>query len=279
MLALPPITSGKPLLDVIHHTDLLTLCSALPSQSVDMILCDLPYGTTACHWDSIIPLEPMWQQFKRVIKPRGAIVLTASQPFTTRLIASNYEMFKYEWIWEKGSATNFLNAWLMPLKAHENILVFSHGTTANKSNRLMNYYPQKDYSKGGWKKIQRTDPRTGAWDMGNRTPMPVNTIRENDGRLPRSVFRVREDSDYQNVHPTQKPVALLEYLIRTYTQLGEVVLDPCIGSGTTAVAARQTGRHFIGGDITLEYVDIARARLAKPYTPPLFLEVGEMVAV
>lgn len=279
MLELPPITSGQPLLDTIHHTDPLTLCGALPSQSVDMILCDLPYGTTACSWDSIIPLEPMWQQFKRVIKPRGAIVLTASQPFTTRLIASNYEMFKYEWIWEKSMVGGFVHAKNKPLKSHENVLIFSLGTTVHEgqSDIRMCYYPQMETGKP-YKKTQRHTNTSILHAPSKANFEFVGSTSMSDERYPTSVIRF-PNSNYQSIHPTQKPVALFEYLIRTYTQPGEVVLDPCIGSGTTAVAARQTGRHFIGGDITLEYVDIARARLAKPYTPPLFLEVGEMVAV
>ena len=254
------MTLSQPAFDTLKnqilYTDLLTLCGALPSQSVDMILCDLPYGTTACSWDSIIPLEPMWEQFKRVIKPRGAIVLTASQPFTSKLVMSNPEMFRCEWIWEKAQATGFLNIDHKPLKAHENILIFADGLTT--------YNPQMTTGKP-YKAVTGEKPRNTIRDKNIG-----GAVRINDGtRYPRSVQFFVNDI---GLHPTQKPVALFEYLIRTYTQPGELVLDPCIGSGTTAIAARQTGRHFIGGDITLEYVNIARARLAKPYTPPLFLD-------
>lgn len=242
-------------LNTIQHTDLLTLCGALPSQSIDMILCDLPYGTTACAWDSIIPLEPMWEQFKRVIKPRGAIVLTASQPFTSKLVMSNPEMFRCEWIWEKPKGSGYLNANRLPLKAHEACLVFAFG--------LHDYYPQM---KSG-KPYRATRGAAGGY-VQDKTVAGYLTVNNGD-RYPTTVI----DFDIETgLHPTQKPVALFEYLIRTYTQAGELILDPCIGSGTTAIAARQTGRQFIGGDLTLEYVEIARKRLAMPYTPPLFLD-------
>lgn len=260
MLALPPITSGQPLLDTIHHCDLLTLCAALPSQSVDMILCDLPYGTTACSWDSIIPLEPMWEQFKRVIKPRGAIVLTASQPFTSKLVMSNPEMFKYEWVWEKNVPTGFLNANIQPLKWHEDIVIFGVGKIF--------YYPQ--FRNGAGYKVKVNSVKSEIYGQ------QINVISSNDGThyYPKDIVKINNHNGSGKDHPTQKPVALFEYLIRTYTQPGELVLDPCIGSGTTAIAARNTGRHFIGGDITFEYVELARRRLAKPYTPPLFIEAS-----
>jgi site-specific DNA-methyltransferase (adenine-specific) len=250
----------------------------LPDQSIDCILSDLPYGTTACHWDSIIPLEPMWAQFKRVIKPRGAIVLTASQPFTTRLIASNYEIFKYEWIWEKSIVGGFVHAKNKPLKSHENVLVFSLGTTVHEgqSDIRMNYYPQMEKGKP-YRKTQR-HTNTGILHAPSKANLEfVGSTSMSDERYPTSVIKF-PNSNYESLHPTQKPVALFEYLIRTYTQPGQLVLDPCIGSGTTAVAARQIGRHFIGGDITLEYVNRARARLAKPYAVDMFAGEGAQPA-
>lgn len=254
-------------LDTVHHTDLLTLCNALPSQSVDMILCDLPYGTTACTWDEIIPFEPMWAAFKRVIKPRGAIVLTASQPFTSRLISSNLDMFKYSWVWEKSNVTDVFNASMRPLKKHEDIAVFSFGGAATGSSISMAYFPQ------GLQPIHKvkTNHSVGGNVYGTR-PSRANgsTHIQEWTNYPKSVLYFPTKNETE--HETEKPVALFEYLIRTYTQPGELVLDPCVGSGTTAVAARQTGRHYICGDSSAEYVATARKRLSQPYTLPMLLE-------
>lgn len=238
-------------LNTIYCMDIFELCAQVDDASVDMILADLPYGTTACSWDTIIPLEPMWEAFKRIIKPRGAIVLTASQPFTSHLISSNYEMFRHEWIWEKTLATGYLNASIAPLKAHENILVFS-------LSRAL-YLPQMESGKP----YVATSGNVGGY-VKDKTVGGYNTI--NSGfRFPRSVLRF--NSETNPIHPTQKPVALFEYLIRTYTQENELVFDPTCGSGTTAIAARNTNRHFICGDFTPEYVDLAKQRLQStdPY--------------
>lgn len=251
-------------------TDLLTLCGALPSQSVDMILCDLPYGTTACAWDSIIPLEPMWVQFKRVIKPRGAIVLTASDPFSALLKTSNLEWFKYTTIWKKTRGSGFINAKNQPISSHEDIIIFSPGTVANCSTKRMTYNPQGIvYAPYHKKRLKPMTAKPNGF-LGSR-PSHVAEYDVEYINYPTSVVEFANPNN-DNLHPTQKPVALFEYLIRTYTQAGELVLDPCIGSGTTAIAARQTGRQFIGGDLTSEYARLANRRLNKPYTPPLFLE-------
>lgn len=255
MLELPPITSGQPLLDQIHHTDLLTLCRALPSGSIDMILCDLPYGTTNCSWDEIIPLAPMWAQFKRVIKPRGAIVLTASQPFTSKLVSSNYEMFRYEWVWNKGRVTGFLDANKKPLKVHESILVFSENAH--------NYYPKKWWA-GGPRKT-----RSGA---GTDSYNKYHSMdRQTDGyQFPTSIVVFTIPNTERGLHPTQKPLNLFSYLIETYTQKGDAVLDPCVGSGTTAVACQNLERHYIAGDNDLRYVETARQRIKNLDELPLF---------
>jgi site-specific DNA-methyltransferase (adenine-specific) len=178
------------ILDVIHHTDLLTLCAALPDQSIDCILSDLPYGTTACHWDSIIPLEPMWEQFKRVIKPRGAIVLTASQPFTSKLVMSNPGMFRCEWIWEKSQGTGYLNANRQPMKNHEACLIFAFGAH--------DYYPQMRIGQP----YRATRGAVGGF-VRDKTVGGYLTINDGD-RYPLSV--VKFDSE-TGLHPTQKPVA------------------------------------------------------------------------
>ena len=243
--------------------DCLERMKDIPDGSVDLILADPPYGTTACKWDSVIPFDQMWEQLKRVIKPNGAIVMTASQPFTSILIASNIGQFKYEWIWEKGRATGHVHAKNKPMKAHENICVFSSGTTvhASQSKRRMPYMPQK--TKGNPYKREVKSVNSG---MMNHEPSKVNldyvgTITENKGdRYPRTVIKFKMHN-VGNQHPTQKPVALMEYLIKTYTNEGELVLDFTMGSGTTGVAAKNLNRKFIGIELDEDYFDIAKKRI------------------
>lgn len=249
--ALPPMAA---LVNRVHCCDFFDLCEVIPDKSIDMIACDLPYGTTACAWDTVIPFKPMWQQFKRVIKPKGAIALTASQPFTSALVMSNPAWFRHEWIWEKDNGTGHLNANKAPLKAHESVLIFCEGEPAE-------YNPQ--FTKG--KPYRATSGAVGGYVRDKSTAGHTTT---NSGiRFPRSVIRFNKET---GLHPTQKPVALFEYLIRTYTQPGDVVFDPTCGSGTTAIAARNEGRSFICGDQSPEYVEIARNRLAQPYNLRMF---------
>ena len=214
----------------------------LPDKSIDMILCDLPYGTTSRNkWDSIIPTDKLWAQYKRIIRDGGAIVLFAQQPFACDLIQSNRKWFRYEWIWEKSCAVGFLNANRMPLRAHENILVFY-----NKLPQKTNGKPYR--AKSG----NRATTNYGIFDGDYRT---VNL----DGkRYPRDVIRFNGETGY---HPTQKPVPLCEYLIKTYTNEGELVLDNCMGSGTTGLACVNTNRRFIGMELDKEYLRIAKERL------------------
>jgi site-specific DNA-methyltransferase (adenine-specific) len=211
----------------------------------------------------------MWAQFKRVIKPRGTIVLTASQPFTSRLVCSNLEMFRYEWVWEKPMATQFMNANVRPLNAHETILIFSDrlSTSGVFAGRNMNYSPQMGNGEP-WKK------RRGGLYEGYHLKARISTFSPGT-RYPRSVLHFG-NSNQGSLHPAQKPIELFAYLIRTYTQPGDLVLDPVAGSGTTAIAARNEGRHFICGDSSAEYVAIARNRLAEPFTPPLFTDTSVM---
>lgn len=229
--------------------DCLELMKGIPDGSIDMILSDPPYGTTACKWDSIIPLESMWEQLKRIIKPNGAIVLTASQPFTTTLIASNMKMFKYCWVWNKGQGTGFLNAKKQPLKSTEDITVFY--------SKQCKYNPQmrtgfKPYEcKQGKTKSQNYGKQTGAITKSNGERYPLNFID----------FK----RDKEKLHPTQKPVALMEYLIKTYTNEGETVLDFTMGSGSTGVAAKNLNRDFIGIELDEEYFKIAEKRINGQY--------------
>jgi site-specific DNA-methyltransferase (adenine-specific) len=232
-------------LDYIYCGDCLEIMPEIADKSVDMILCDLPYGTTACSWDTIIPFEPLWAQYKRTIKPNGAIVLTASQPFTSTLVMSNLKMFKYEWIWEKDAGTGFLNAKKYPLKNTENILIFCNG--------VPKYNPQMRTGKP-YKTIRgrKSD------NYGKDTKKEIITDNNGD-RYP--VTGLKFNRDKNKLHPTQKPVALFEYLIRTYTNPGDLVLDNCIGSGTTAVACIRTGRHFIGIEKDVDYCIVAQERV------------------
>ena len=242
----------------LMHGDCLELMKSIPDGSIDMVLADPPYGTTACKWDSVIPFEPMWEQLKRVTKKNGAIVMTASQPFTSALVMSNVKMFKYEWVWVKSRATGHVHAKNKPMKKHENILVFSLGTTvhANQSDRRMTYNPQG---------LVEVKPRVRKKGGSSNTVM---------GLRPSHRDSVQTKTGYQTtilmfhsegkvVHPTQKPVALMEYLIKTYTNEGDTVLDFTMGSGTTGVACKNLNRSFIGIELDEEYFNIAKERILK----------------
>ena len=227
--------------------DCLELMKDIEDKSVDLILCDLPYGTTTCKWDTIIPFDKLWGQYERIIKDNGAIVLTSAQPFTSALVMSNPKIFKYEWIWEKSKATGYLNSKIMPLVAHENILIFG--------KRKLIYNPQmtegKPYNKG--KAYRPTDVYGGQ----------ISVLVRNDSglRYPRTVQYFRTAESEGKLHPTQKPVALMEYLIKTYTNEGDLVLDNCMGSGTTGVACKNLNRDFIGIELDEKYFKIAQERI------------------
>jgi len=231
----------------------------IPDGSIDMILCDLPYGTTACKWDIIIPFEPLWTQYKRIIKDNGAIVLTASQPFTSMLVMSNVKMFKYEWIWNKGRAANFLNYKINPAKIHENILIFY--------KKKCTYNPQMEQGKK-YNDNRKSKNRGLSSVVSSEL---LNTGRSNIGvRFPKSIQKISNPNN-NSLHPTQKPVALFEYLIKTYTNEGDLVLDNCAGSGTTGVACKNLNRDFILIEKDAEYAEIARRRVeATHYQPDLF---------
>lgn len=235
--------------------DCLEVMGEIPDGSVDLVLCDLPYGTTACKWDSVIPFEPLWSHYRRLLKPRGAVVLTASQPFTSALVASNREWFKYCLVWEKSSATGVLDCKFRPLKAHEDIVIFSPAGCSNGSKPPMQYSPQM--SEGNAYTTRRKQTET---QKSFSRSCVVRTDTHNTGtRYPRSVLRFANET---GLHPTQKPVALMEYLIRTYSNEGETVLDNTMGSGTTGVACVKTGRRFIGIERDPGYFAIAEKRIA-----------------
>lgn len=245
--------------------DCLELMERIPDGSVDMVLCDLPYGTTACKWDSVIPFEPLWAQYKRVIKDNGAIVLFGAEPFSSALRMSNIKQYKYDWLWEKERATNFANAKKMPLRSTENISIF--------------YRKPPTYNPQGIVRIDRV--------MKNSRTVGGETMRENIARsagkgtlrsggkyvqqftnYPKQVLRFAHDK--KKLHPTQKPVPLLEYLIKTYTNEDETVLDNCMGSGSTGVACMNTNRRFIGIEMDPKYFDIAQQRIEQAASERLF---------
>lgn len=235
----------------LYNSDCFDAFEAIKSNSVDLILCDLPYGTTQNKWDSVLPLEKLWEQYVRICKENAAIVLTASQPFTTKLIASNYNLFKYEWIWQKTRPVGHLNAKKRPMLAHESVLVFCKGTPV--------YYPQ-DLKPHG-----KINKRSSSGDNYN------DAGTENFAEFtnyPRSVIEFSHDKE--KIHPTQKPVALFEYLIKTYTTEGETVLDNTFGSGTTGVACANTGRLFLGMEQNADYFEKAQTRIKQAYAESSF---------
>lgn len=238
----------------IFNEDCLIGMNRIPNGAIDLVICDLPYGTTDLEWDTVIPFDSLWKQYKRVCNPNAAILLFSAQPFTTDLINSNRKMFRYEIIWEKTLAVGFLNAKKIPLKAHENICVFY--------SKMPTYNPIKTYIK----ETYRRRKQSGVAKQYSKTR--GETIYENDGtRFPRDVVKFSNFTDTgfsgkgNHIHPTQKPVPLIEYLIKTYSNDGDLVLDNCIGSGTTAVAAINTGRRFVGFETNREYFDYANDRI------------------
>jgi len=235
----------------IYLGNCLELMPEIETGSIDMILCDLPYGTTACKWDTIIPFHPLWEQYKRIIKPNGAIVLFGSEPFSSALRTSNIKDYRYDWIWEKNNFTGFLSAEKRPLKAHETISIFYINTPI--------YNPQKYEIREEFidkrKVLNNTPIKDGYLGKVNRIRKP-----DNGYRYPTSILKFVNKPNNSS-HPTQKPVSLMEYLIKTYTNEGELVLDNCIGSGTTAIACLNTKRNFIGMEQEQKYFEIANKRI------------------
>ena len=233
----------------VNQGDCLKLMNGIPNKSVDMILADLPYGTTACSWDSIIPLDKLWLQYERIIKDDGAILLTASQPFTTELIDSNRELFKYCWVWDKVKPASGLHADYMPLKNHEDICVFSKTKTKYNPQK----YEGEKWHRGGIKKQ--------AGYTGDNKKLEANKSDKNSMKFPKTIIQFSNADTTNITHPTQKPVALFEYLIKTYTNEGDLVLDNVAGSGTTGVACQNTGRDYILIEKEQKYNDVIKERL------------------
>ena len=236
-------------LNKIYNEDCLEGMKRIPDGSIDMILCDLPYGTTACKWDTIIPFEALWKQYERIIKDNGAIVLTAAQPFTSALVMSNPKMFKYSWIWDKVKPSGFQVAKYRPMMRQEDVLVFGKGR--------INYNPIMT-------------PREKVKTSRIYSSSDSNPLKNNNGKnrtythkYPQSILTFSNAVQKGKVHPTQKPVILFEYLIKTYTDEGETVLDNCMGSGTTAIACLNTERNFIGFELNEEYYNISLKRISE----------------
>lgn len=243
-------------LPMLLQGDCLELMKDIPDKSIDMVFCDLPYGTTACKWDSIIPLEPLWKHYKRLIKDNGVIVLFGSQPFTSKLIMSNFGMFKYCWIWEKTNSTGFNHCKNMPMKNYEDIAVFSSGIIQHKhlTTKRMAYNPQ------GLVCVNRPNRRsTKGFEGTMERKSQSNEFATEFANYPRMIIKFAGAS--KPVHPTQKPIALCEYLIKTYTNEGETVLDNCMGSGTTGIACLNTNREFVGIEKSAKYFEIAQRRI------------------
>ncbi len=244
----------------LYLGDCLDILPTLPAQSVDAIIADPPYGTTACKWDSVIPLDAMWRELKRVIKPNGAIVLFCAQPFTSVLVTSNLQWFKYCWIWDKRLGVGFQVAKFRPMMRHEDIAVFCKGS--------LNYYPIM---------TKRDKPRkVGGYGAGVSRTSPLahqdNQIRTSTHAYPSSIIEVSNANRTDSIHPTQKPVDLMRYLVRTYTNAGETVLDFTAGSGSTGVAALLDGRGFIGIEKDAGYYAIAERRCSEALAQPALIE-------
>ena len=235
----------------------------IPSGSIDAIITDPPYGTTQCKWDSVIPFKPMWEQLSRIIKPNGAILLFGSEPFSSALRMSNIKNYKYDWVWEKSKATNFLNAKKQPLRAKENILVFY--------KKQPTYNPQMTKGKSYNKGIRKKQTKDDVYGSFNQTE-----VKSEGNRYPRDVLYFKTaETEGKTFHKTQKPVKLMEYLIKTYTNENETVLDFTMGSGTTGVACKNLGRDFIGIEMDDKYFDIAKKRIEKHTTQERLFK-GEM---
>ena len=256
------LTVGAIAPDSIINADCLEAMKLIPDKSIDCIICDLPYGITACKWDVVIPFEPLWEQYKRIIKPNGAIALFGSQPFTSALVMSNPKWFKYEWIWEKQYGSNFACFKYQPSKEHENILIFGEGR--------VNYYPIRRLRSSlsllrdpiGVTRVKKHNK----WDGKNvditKIPVCDHSIASDGKKNAGTILKFNYGTD-RGLHNTQKPVALIEYLIKTYTQEGELILDNTAGSGTLAIAAINTNRRYICIEKDPHYFDVMRDRVAK----------------
>ena len=248
-------------LDTIYNMDCLEGMKMIPDGTIDAVICDLPYGTTACAWDSVIPFEPLWEQYRRIVKPNGAIVLFGQEPFSSALRMSNIGWFRYDWIWDKGRGHNFAQANFCPMRSHEIISVFSDAPAIYSSDgRKCRYNPQMwDSGKPYFIREHQRKSQTAMMRKNSNVAKFRPTTDNHGERYPLSILPF--DRDEGGFHPTQKPVDLLRYLVLTYTNEGDTVLDNCMGSGTTAIACIKEHRHFIGFELSKEYFDKAVKRI------------------
>jgi site-specific DNA-methyltransferase (adenine-specific) len=254
----------------ILHGDCLELMPSIPDESIDMILCDLPYGTTYCEFDgvlknmdkynkkSIVDLDLLWEQYERIIKQNGAIVLTASQPFTSVLVSSNYDLFKYSWIWQKNKGANHVAIKFQPIKTHEEVLVFSKAGVNTGASIPIKYNPQGVIWEVKTKIRKNNVKKEGSFKYNS---LKSGDYIINGTNYPKSILTYDIPSGKERIHPTQKPVALFEYLILTYTNEGETVLDNCAGSFTTAIACINTNRNYICMEKDRNYFEIGKKRI------------------
>lgn len=249
----------------LYHGDCLELLKNVPDTSVDMVLCDLPYGVTKCKWDSVIPFDSLWSAYRRILKPHGVVALFGVEPFSSKLRMSNLEQFKYDWIWEKTNASGFLNAKKQPMRCHETISVFYDGQ-CTYNPQMIHGQTRKVSSANSKKNCKKTD----AYGEHGLTGY------DSTDRYPRSVQVFASDIQKNALHTTQKPIALLEYLILTYTNSGEIVLDNCMGSGSTGVAAVRTGRRFIGMELDDKYFELAKERINKESAQVSLIDVMDV---
>ena len=239
----------------LFNADCMDILPLIPDKSVQLILADLPYNVTGLKWDSIIPLDKLWQQYERIITDNGAIVLTAMQPFTTELIVSNRKMFKYTWVWNKVKPGNFLTAKLKPMQNHEDIVVFSKANTANCNKNNMLYNPQLE---------KREKPRKYKKEADSDIYARKNTISieyQTDFKYPKSIIEISNANQKNKLHATQKPLELMKYLIKTYSNENDMVLDNTMGSGTTCLGAKELNRKFIGIEKEVKYYELAVGRV------------------
>jgi site-specific DNA-methyltransferase (adenine-specific) len=246
----------------LYNGDCLEVMQDIPDKSIDAIICDLPYGTTACKWDVIIPFEPLWAQYERIIKDNGAIVLFGSQPFTSALIMSNTKIYKYNWHWNKVKPSSFFNAKNSPMKKIEDICVFSFGAIANGSKNKMKYNPQ-GLIECGKMRPPKNDSVPNQSTIGKR-PSRANAYKQEFTNYPTNLIEF--SFEQKPIHPTQKPISLMDYLILTYSNENDTILDNTMGSGTTGVACVNTNRNFIGIEMDEKYFEIAEKRINDAIT-------------
>lgn len=241
----------------LHHDDCFNIFPTLEDNSIDLVLCDMPYGTTACKWDTVLDLELMWQHIKRISKDNAAVVLTASQPFTSVLVCSNLMQYRCSWIWEKSSASNFLNAKRVPLNNTEDVIVFSKASANSMSKAPMVYYPQ-----GLITTVKTRVNSTTGGKIGQEGRIGIKkgtTYTQEYSNYPTKIIKFKNEKNTK--HPTQKPVSLMEYLVKTYSNEGDIVLDFCMGSGSTGVACKNLNRNFIGIEKEEKYYNISLERI------------------